>query len=118
MNLDYINLFTFVHFILWFTIGAIYPSQYAAVLGISILWEATEGYFAAQPLLYSFLRRYWFIPEKYWNEGTGNKITDIMANLTGYYIASRLVNKNPHVSKRLFYAGVVLWVASVMLSTI
>jgi hypothetical protein len=118
MNLEYINLFTFVHFILWFTIGTVYPNRYGVVLSLSILWEITERYFANHSLLHFFLRRYWFIPEKYWNEGFGNKVTDIMANLMGYYTASRLVNKNPNSGTLLFYLGSALWLASIMLSKV
>jgi len=113
MNLEYLNLFTFVHFILWFTIGTLYPNQYFVVFVLSIIWEVVEGYGARNPILHSMLKKYWFVPEKYWNEGIGNKIIDVVVNLIGYYIASRLVNKIQR-SKTLFFMGLIIWGATLM----
>lgn len=50
----------------------------------------------------------YYVPEKYWNEGVGNKIIDVVVNLFGYYVASQLVNKTLG-NKRLFFIGVILW---------
>lgn len=116
MNLEYLNLFTFVHFILWFTIGTLYPNHYIIVFILSVIWEVSEGYIARDPLLHSILTKYWFVPEKYWNEGIGNKIIDVVVNLIGYYVASQLVNKTPGNNKTLFFIGLILWGSSLMIS--
>jgi hypothetical protein len=63
----------------------------------------------------SILTKYWFVPEKYWNECVGNKIIDVVVNLFGYYVASQLINKTPD-NKRLFFIGVILWGSSLMIS--
>ena len=113
MNLQYLNVFTFVHFILWFMIGVIYPKQYGLVVFLSIIWEITEGYSVQHPTIYPLLQKYWIIPEKYWNEGLGNKITDIIANLAGYYTASKMIENIPN-DKILFYIGFILWVTAII----
>ena len=92
-NPEYINLFTFVHFILWFMIGLLYPNKYGLVISLSLVWEFVEWCFAQHPMLHSLLKKYWFVPEKYWNEGIGNKITDIVSNMAGYYFASTITQK-------------------------
>jgi len=85
MNLEYLNLFTFVHFILWFTVGTLYPNQYFLVFVLSIIWEVVEGYGARNPILHSMLKKY----------------------------SSRLVNKI-QCSKTLFFMGLIIWGATLM----
>ncbi len=113
MNIQYINVFTFVHFILWFMIGIVFPKQYGLVVVLSILWEIIEGYSAQHPILYPLLQEYWIIPEKYWNEGMVNKITDIVANVVGYYTASNIIQNNSN-DKYLLYAGFILWISAII----
>ena len=117
MNLQYINIFTFVHFILWFMIGIVFPNQYGLVVLLSILWEILEGYSAQHPILHSLLEKHWIIPEKYWNEGMGNKITDIFANLAGYYTASN-INKTNSNKNRFLFVGFILWISAIIYSKI
>ena len=66
-NLQYINVFTFVHFILWFMIGILYPNRYGSAVALSFLWEINEGYSVQHSTMYPLLQQYWIIPEKYWN---------------------------------------------------
>lgn len=113
MNLQYINVFTFVHFILWFMIGVVYPKQYGLVVVLSILWEIVEGYSVQHPIMYPLLQEYWIIPEKYWNEGMGNKITDILANVAGYYTASNIIQNNSN-DKRFLYLAFILWISAII----
>jgi len=90
MNPQYINIYTFVHFTLWFMFGLIYPHQYGMLIILSILWEVSEHYMVRQRFVYNSLRKNWIIPEKYWNETLGNNVTDIIANTAGYLLASKL----------------------------
>jgi hypothetical protein len=106
MNLEYINLFTLTHFILWFMIGIMYPSYYKLAFLLSIIWELAEEYFVQTPSLYLFLKKNWFVPEKYWNEGIGNKLIDIVTNMAAYYIGSNIV-KNKWI---FFVTGTTLWI--------
>lgn len=88
--MQYINTFSLVHFTLWAMIGLSVPNQYGLAVLLSVLWEVVEGYSAHHPTIHALLEKYWVIPEKYWNEGLGNKIMDVVANLAGYYWASRI----------------------------
>jgi hypothetical protein len=115
MNHQYVNLFTVVHFVLYFMIGILFPNRFGIAVGVSLLWEIVEGYAARHPFVYPLLQKYWFIPEKYWNEGISNKITDIIANLTGYYIGSH----SSFVSKykaHSFWIAFIIWISTVMYS--
>ena len=113
MNLEYINIFTFVHFILWFMFGILYPNQYGLTILLSFLWEIVEGYSSQDPVIYPLLQKYWIIPEKYWNEGMGNKITDIIANIGGYYVASNIVQNNSN-DKYFLYFAFILWITAII----
>lgn len=112
MNTEYVNIFTFVHFLLWFIIGILFPNRLGLALVLSVLWEFVEGYVVQHPTLYPLFQQYWFIPEKYWNEGIGNKITDIIANLIGYsFVRTEIVSK--YKSKAL-YIAFTLWITSIL----
>ena len=111
MNHQYVNLFTFVHFILYFMIGILFPNRLGIIVMLSFLWEIIEGYGAQHPFIYPLLQKYWFIPEKYWNEGVANKITDIIANIAGYSIGS--VSKYKTQS---FWVAFILWISTVIYS--
>ncbi len=71
----------------------IYPNNYLIIFIISILWEIFEVLLVNNALLYELTTTYWIIPEIYWNERIGNKIIDIMCNLSGYFIGTK-INKN------------------------
>jgi hypothetical protein len=112
-NSEYINLFTFVHFILWFIIGLLYPNKYGLVIILSFLWEFIEWESAQHPMVHSLLKKYWFVPEKYWNEEIGNKITDILSNVAGYYFAS-IITQHSANNKHLFCGAVVLYIIALI----
>jgi len=115
MNHQYVNLFTFVHFILYFMIGILFPNRIGIVVGVSLLWEIVEGYAAQHPFVYPLLQKYWFIPEKYWNEGIANKITDIIANIAGYYMGSYSLVIRKYKGQA-FWIAFILWISTVTYS--
>ena len=110
-NLQYINVFTFVHFILWFMIGILYPNRYGSAVALSFLWEIIEGYSVQHSTMYPLLQQYWIIPEKYWNEGIGNKVTDII--LCGYYLASSVVVLSKY-KEHVFCVAFILWIVAII----
>ena len=112
-NLQYINIFTFVHFILWVMIGILYPNRYGIAVTLSFLWEIIEGYMVTHSTMYPLLQQYWIIPEKYWNEGIGNKLTDIIANLCGYSLASSVVVLSKY-KEQVFCIAFILWVVAII----
>jgi len=114
MNPEYVNAFTAVHFFLWVIIGILYPNRYDIVILISFLWEIFEYYMVQYPMTYKLLQQYWFIPEKYWNEGIINKITDVIANITGYYFASSIVTSK--YKEHVFYFAFILWIITIIYS--
>jgi hypothetical protein len=40
--------------------------------------------------LYNFVKTYWPVPERYWNEINNNSYIDIVVNMIGYYIGSKI----------------------------
>jgi hypothetical protein len=95
-------------------IGLIYPNQYGMLIVLSILWELIESYTVRHPILYPLLQEYWIIPEKYWNEVLGNKITDIVANATGYLLASKLYHSTYRM--HFFCIALLLFIFSIIYS--
>lgn len=84
-DLSHIN-----HFIIYYIIGLFYPHKYKIILIISILWEIFEFILVQNDCLYYLTKKYWIIPEKYWNETKENKIIDVCVNLIGYYLGSNI----------------------------
>ncbi len=62
--------------------------KYILVLIISIIWEIFEYLISYNKKLNILTKKYWFVPERYWNEKKNNKIFDIMINFLGYYVGS------------------------------
>jgi hypothetical protein len=77
-------------FILWLVIGYIYPNKYYLALFLSILWEVFERFIVYNKKLYNFVKTYWPVPERYWNEINNNSYIDIVVNMIGYYIGSKI----------------------------
>lgn len=88
------DLFSIVHFLLWFLFGTILPGQYLLALVVSILFEWVESSLIWNQQLYDLFSKYWIIPERYWNETIENKILDIVLNMTGYVLGSLFVVSN------------------------
>jgi hypothetical protein len=116
MNLQYVNLFTFVHFLFYFMVGILFPNRFGTIVIVSLLWELVEGYAVQHRVLYSLLQQYWLIPEKYWNEGIVNKVTDIIANLAGYSIVSYSAFISKYKSQA-FCIALILWISIITYSS-
>ena len=89
-------------------VGILFPNRFGIIVIVSILWELVEGYAVHHRGLYSLLQHYWVIPEKYWNEGIVNKVTDIIANLAGYSVVSYSTIISKYKSQA-FCVALILW---------
>ena len=87
------DLFTLNHLILWIIIGYLVPNKYYLALFLGILWELFERYIVYHKSLYTFVKKNWPVPEKYWNEINTNSFVDICVNMIGYYIGSKTRQK-------------------------
>jgi hypothetical protein len=85
-----IDILSLSHLITWVAIGYYFPNNYLYALLLSILWELFEYMIVKVDVLYDLTKKYWFIPEKYWNETIYNKILDVVINMIGYYIGSHI----------------------------
>jgi hypothetical protein len=88
-----IDLMTVKHFIIWFIIGYFCPNKYLFALILSIMWEKFELIIILIDPLYKFVKKYWFVPEIYWNENPKNIIIDIGVNMLGYLVGTSLYVK-------------------------
>jgi hypothetical protein len=86
IDINHIN-----HFIIYYIFGLYFPKHYIFVFVISILWELFEYIIVTNNTLYHLTKKYWFIPEKYWNEKIQNSIIDICVNMLGYYLSSNSI---------------------------
>jgi hypothetical protein len=87
-----IDILTLIHLLIWVTIGYFFPNHYLIALLLGILWELFEYMIVKVDIFYVLAKKYWFIPEKYWNERIYNTIIDIIVNMIGYYIGSQLLH--------------------------
>ena len=85
-----IDFLSLIHLLIWIIIGYFIPNYYLIALLLGILWELFEYMLVKVNILYVLTKKYWFVPEKYWNERIYNKIIDIIINMIGYYIGSHL----------------------------
>ena len=88
-----IDILSLSHLITWVVIGYFLPNYYLYALLVGILWELFEYMIVKVDVLYNLTKKYWFVPEKYWNEKIYNKILDLIINMIGYYIGSHLLLK-------------------------
>ena len=88
-----IDLMTIVHFMLYFIFGYIYPNNYILALLIGVLWEIFERIIVSNKILYNLVKKYWFIPEVYWNENIVNTLSDKIINMLGY-IVGNIIKQN------------------------
>jgi hypothetical protein len=63
---------------------------------LTILWEILEQIVVENDKLYYLTKKYWIVPEKYWNERIENIFFDVIANMCGYYFGSLYKSKYPH----------------------
>ncbi len=75
---------------IYILLGILIPNRYILIIIISLLWEVLEATIVHYKILYEFKKKYWFIEEKYWNEININKFIDLVVNLFGYFLGSRI----------------------------
>jgi hypothetical protein len=85
-----VDIMTINHFIIWLVLGYLFPNLYIIAFILSIIWELFERFIVTNQTLYKFIKKYWFVPERYWNEKSKNSIIDIIINMIGYWIGSKL----------------------------
>ncbi len=78
------------HFLIYVLFGIFLPNRYLLIVTISIMWEVLETVIVHNKKLYELTKKYWFIEEKYWNEININKFIDLIVNLFGYFLGSKL----------------------------
>ena len=86
-----IDILTLSHFLFWLVAGYVFPNKYMYVVIIGLLWELFEYMIVKVDVLYKLVKKYWFVPERYWNETIYNKIIDMIVNLLGYSLGCLLV---------------------------
>ena len=83
-----IDILSLNHFLIYFSFGLFFKNQYKLIILLSILWEIFEYIISHIDYTRNFLIKYWFVPEKYWNEPLYNKLYDILINMLGYIIGN------------------------------
>ena len=84
-----IDLLSLVHFINFFILGIFYKEKYKIAFLIGILWEIFEYIIVNNPTTRDYLKKCWFVPQKYWDEThTLNPVLDIFFNMFGYHIGN------------------------------
>jgi hypothetical protein len=78
----------FNHLFLYIIFGIIFFKKYLLAFIISILWAYFEILIIRIKPLYNLTKKYWIVPEKYWNETHINKLIDIIINMIGFFIGS------------------------------
>jgi hypothetical protein len=68
----------------------IYPDRYIHAIFVGILWEIFEAGIVHIKPLYELTKKYWIIPERYWNETNKNKFFDLIVNMIGYFIGGKI----------------------------
>jgi len=85
-----IDIMSINHFLIYFILGLFYKKQYKIILILSVLCELFEYIISHIDFTKKILIKYWFVPEKYWNEPCSNKIYDIIINIIGYSIGNTI----------------------------
>lgn len=86
------DVMSLCHFFIYFLLGSVIKHNYLLAFVLSILWELFEYFIVKNNFSKNLLRKYWPIPEKYWNEtNIYNPISDIIINIFGYYIGSKIL---------------------------
>ena len=86
-----LDLMSVTHFLIYFFVGIVFKNNYLLIFYISIIWEIFEFTLIYNKYTYQLLKRYWFVPEKYWNENIYNSLSDIVINLFGYFIGNKFI---------------------------
>tara|TARA_B100000029_G_C17228156_1_gene834339 strand:- start:21 stop:284 length:264 start_codon:yes stop_codon:yes gene_type:complete len=83
-----IDILSLNHFVFFVAVGVFIKNKYQLVLIVGILWEIFETMITSIPFTRNLVIKYWFVPQKYWDEHLDNKIMDIIINLFGYHIGN------------------------------
>ena len=76
------------HFTTFCIFGIFIKKKYFLMLIIGILWELLEIVVVNTSSTRHLLKKYWPVPEKYWDESCQNKYTDLIVNLIGYHVGN------------------------------
>ena len=86
-----IDLLSLLHFINFFIFGLFYKKKYKLAFILGIIWEIFEYGIVNYPQTRHYIKKYWPIPQKYWDETHMlNPVLDIFFNMLGYYLANLL----------------------------
>ena len=85
-----LDLVHFWGFCLWFLIGLFYPDRYLEVLTFNVGWEVFERLTLQFEVLNDMKRKYWILPEEYWNESELNQYADVILRLMAYVAGSKI----------------------------
>lgn len=84
-----VDVMTINHFVSWYIIGCYFPNNLKLLIGVSLLWELFETMICQRKNTYDICKKYWSVPEAYWNESIENKVGDFIFNWLGYIIGSK-----------------------------
>tara|TARA_B100000029_G_scaffold89192_1_gene78888 strand:- start:136 stop:426 length:291 start_codon:yes stop_codon:yes gene_type:complete len=83
-----IDILSFSHFLFWLCVGILVKNKYELVFFLGIIWEIIEYIIIKNKYTKELLKKYWPIPQKYWDEQDKNKIYDLIFNMIGYHIGN------------------------------
>ena len=82
------DLMSLSHFTTFMIFGIFIKNQYFLMLILGFLWEFLEIIVVNTAFTRNLLRKYWFVPERYWDESIENKYTDLIINIIGYHVGN------------------------------
>ena len=89
----HIDKFSIIHFLIWIYVGFFIQNQYILVIIINILWEISEYAIVHINPIYNLIKKYWIVPEQYWNETLTNKCFDLLFDILGYSLGCYIYTK-------------------------
>ena len=80
-----------VHFVLNYILGLYLKNNYVFVFILGIVWEIVEYIITKYPVTRKLLIKYWFIPQRVWDEDLWNKnrVSDLVFNMLGYHFGNQ-----------------------------
>lgn len=90
MNNSIIDVMSLNHFLIYTLLGLLFPHKWILAISVMILWETFEVFLVKTPWAYELMKKYWIVPEIYWNENAVNKASDIVFNMCGYAFGNML----------------------------
>ena len=90
-----IDILSISHYINYVILWIYVKNNYILAFVLGIIWEIFEYYITNYEYTKNLLIKYWFIPQKYWEEKNKyNRVFDIIFNMIGYTIGNLYINKN------------------------